>query len=99
MLDTAAQQYAGRSLGLTGKDLTEVLDPRRIVATRTAAGGAAPEVVSEMAASCGAQAADLLAAARAARTSYAEAQRTLLRTAASLSGGSPPDSDDEGRAG
>ncbi len=35
----------GRS-GSPDADLTEVLDPRRIVATRTAAGGAAPEVVA-----------------------------------------------------
>ena len=45
MLDAAAAEYTGRPLGLTGRDLTEVLDPRQIVATRTAAGGAAPEVV------------------------------------------------------
>ena len=32
----------GRPLGLTGRDLTAVLDPRQIVATRTGAGGAAP---------------------------------------------------------
>ena len=56
MLDAAAQQYAGRSLGLTGTDLSEVLDPRRIVATRTAVGGAAPEVVQRWPTSCSEQA-------------------------------------------
>ena len=98
MIDAAARQYAGRSLGLAGRDLSEVLDPRRIVATRTAAGGAAPEVVSEMAASCAAQAAELLAVARAGRASYADAQRTLLGSAAALAAGTSPTPDGEAGA-
>ena len=44
------RRMIGRTIGLTGRDLSEVLDPRRIVATRTAAGGAAPPVVDGMAA-------------------------------------------------
>jgi argininosuccinate lyase len=52
MLDQAAVDTMGRSLDLAGRDLAEVLDPRAIVLTRTSPGGAAPEVVREMAASC-----------------------------------------------
>ena len=87
MIDAAARQLAGRPLGLAGKDLSEVLDPRRIVATRTAPGGAAPEVVEAMAASCSRQAAELLAAARDSRESFARAERTLLDTAATAVAG------------
>ncbi|HEV8166555.1 MAG TPA: argininosuccinate lyase, partial [Actinomycetota bacterium] len=50
MLDQAASETIGRGLGLTGRDLAEVLDPRAIVRTRTSLGGAAPEVVRRMAA-------------------------------------------------
>jgi len=84
MLDAAAQQYAGRPIGLTGVDLSEVLDPRRIVATRTAVGGAAPEVVQAMAASCAEQAGQLRAVARANSAAFAEAERALLAVAAEL---------------
>src|SRR5207342_3704060 len=44
MLDEAATGTIGRGLGLAGRDLSEVLDPRAIVLTRTSLGGAAPEV-------------------------------------------------------
>lgn len=57
MLDEAARSVLGRDLGLAGSDLTQVLDPQAIVATRTMPGGAAPEVVSGMAARCAAEAA------------------------------------------
>jgi argininosuccinate lyase len=50
MLDEAATETIGRGLGLAGRDLSEVLDPRAIVRTRTSLGGAAPEVVRGMAA-------------------------------------------------
>ncbi|MGZ4639935.1 MAG: lyase family protein [Actinomycetes bacterium] len=96
MLDEAARQYAGRPLGLAGVDLSEVLDPRRIVATRTAAGGAAPEVVEAMAASCAEQATELCAAARASRASFAAAERALLDAAAALAADPDPrDRDDD----
>ena len=87
MIDAAALQYAGRALGLAGMDLSEVLDPRRIVATRTATGGAAPEVVGAMAASCSEQAAELRDRARASRASFAEAERSLLAAASALAAG------------
>jgi argininosuccinate lyase len=86
MIDAAGQQYAGHSLGLTGRDLSEVLDPRRIVETRTAVGGAAPDVVEAMAASCAEQAAGLLDVARTARAGFAEAETALLAVAADRAG-------------
>ena len=84
MLDAAAKEYTGEPIGLAGRDLSDVLDPRRIVETRTAAGGAAPLVVEQMAASCRQQAAELGALARARTRTYADAERALLARAAQL---------------
>ena len=42
MLDNASIAHQGRPLGLAGHDLSAVLDPRLIVSTRSARGGAAP---------------------------------------------------------
>ena len=81
MLDAAAEQHAGRPLGLAGRDLSEVLDPRRIVATRTAAGGAAPPVVEAMAASCREQAAELLDLAQRRRNGFRASERRLVERA------------------
>jgi argininosuccinate lyase len=87
MLDAAAQALIGRPIGLTGRDLSEVLDPRRIVATRTAAGGAAPPVVEGMAESCREQAAELLGLARRRRAGFRAAERGLLERAAAVVAG------------
>lgn len=87
MLDAAAVEQTGAALELTGRDLTEVLDPRRIVETRTAAGGAAPPVVEQMAASCRAQAAELAELAAARLEGFAQAERELLDTAGRLASG------------
>jgi argininosuccinate lyase len=70
MLDQAAAETIGRRLGLAGRDLSEVLDPRAIVLTRTSLGGAAPEVVRRMAA-------DQAAAASATRDRAAKALGAL----------------------
>ena len=48
-IDEAAQRIGGHPLALDADELTAVLDPRAIVATRTASGGAAPDVVAAMA--------------------------------------------------
>jgi argininosuccinate lyase len=48
MLDEAAREYTGQSWGLAGADLSEVLDPWRIVLSRQAQGGAAPAAVRRM---------------------------------------------------
>ncbi len=89
MLDAAAGEYVGRSLGLTGADLSQVLDPRHIVATRTATGGAAPPVVEGMAADCVGAARDLHALALARLAGFDTARRTLLDTAGTLAAGPP----------
>ncbi len=81
-LDAAAQEQAGRPLGLTGTDLTQVLDPRRIVETRTAAGGAAPPVVEGMAADCRRAAHELHAQALARLAGFDDARTELLAAAA-----------------
>src|SRR5690606_20158632 len=80
-LEAAAQQYAGISLGLEGRDLSEILDPRHIVETRTLAGGAAPPVVEAMAAECATEAEALLGRARAARDSLEQAEAALVELA------------------
>lgn len=81
MLDAAAITYCGKPIGLTGVDLTDVLDPRQIVQTRTAAGGAAPEVVEGMAASCAQSARELRSTAQQLRAAYENAERELIATA------------------
>ncbi len=83
-LDAAAEQHMGRPLGLADTDLSEVLDPRRIVATRTGAGGAAPEVVTGMATDCARRADELRQASQARRDAFARAERQLVATAAAL---------------
>ena len=85
-LDAAAVEYTGSPLGLTDTDLTEVLDPRRIVETRTLAGGAAPPVVEAMADDCRRQAGLLVGRARARRSAYEAAEASLLARAAEFVG-------------
>lgn len=48
-IDVAATELVGAPIGMRDVDLTEVLDPIRIVQTRNAQGGASPEMVIEMA--------------------------------------------------
>ncbi len=81
MLDRAAEEAYGRPLGLTGRDLSAVLDPRAIVMTRTSPGGAAPTVVREMAASVGDGASELAAEA-ARRRQLLDGAEALLVTSA-----------------
>lgn len=91
MLDAAAVEFSGRPIGLTGLDLTEVLDPRRIVETRTAAGGAAPEVVEEMARSCTARAGELASTARRHRDAFRAAEASLVAGATAVAAGTGTD--------
>ncbi len=81
MLDAAAVEYRGHTLGLAGIDLTAVLDPRQIVLTRTAQGGAAPAAVEAMIASLRAQIADLRVATTTWRSSIDGAETELLAQA------------------
>jgi argininosuccinate lyase len=84
MLDSAGLEQAGRTLGLAGRDLTDVLDPRVIVDTRTATGGAAPEVVEQMATDCSAEALQLISLASTRREQFAAAESRLLAAASAL---------------
>ncbi len=81
MLDRCAVEVTGSSLGLTGTDLTEALDPRAIVRTRTTQGGAEPSVVRAMAAA--AVAAGAAAAARVAerRSAFDAVESNLVAEA------------------
>ena len=81
MLEEAAEQRLGRRLDLSGRDLTEVLDPRAIVATRCSPGGAAPEVVRKMAWECRDEGARIHAEAARRLAWYDEAEAALVRAA------------------
>ncbi len=89
-LDAAAADLIGRPLGLAERDLTEVLDPRRIVETRTAAGGAAPPVVEGMAASCSAAATEFAELAQVRRSDFRAASTALVERAAEVAEGAGP---------
>jgi argininosuccinate lyase len=81
LLDAAATEVLGHPLGLTGRRLDDVLDPRRIVATRTAQGGAAPTEVARMAADRTADAATLREAATRRSERFTRAEHSLVEAA------------------
>jgi argininosuccinate lyase len=81
-LDAAAVELEGRILGLTGRDLHEVLDPAAIVATRLTRGGGAPEVVRAMARDCQAAALASASLVTARRARFEADERALLGIAA-----------------
>jgi argininosuccinate lyase len=81
LLDAAAAELTGQPLGLAGCDLSAVLDPGQIVASRTSLGGAAPEEVGRMARDVSARAAALAGQARGWRESYLAAEEALADTA------------------
>ncbi len=84
-LDAAAKEYAPElELGLADTDLAAILDPRRIVETRTLAGGAAPAVVEEMAAGCVDQATRLRSRAQETRTAIERSEVELVDRAAAI---------------
>ena len=85
MLDNASIEHQGRPLGLAGHDLTAVLDPRQIVFTRSARGGAAPDAVGAMVESCRASAAGMHAEADRWRASFDAAEAALLKLATETS--------------
>ena len=84
MLDEAASEVCGRCLGLDAAALADALDPRRIVATRRATGGASPGEVEAMAEEFTASAARLRSAAVEAQERYARAEERLLARARTL---------------
>jgi len=81
LLDEAAKELTGQPLGLAGRDLTAVLDPGRIVTSRTSLGGAAPAEVIRMAREAETQAGELAAQAERWRGHYLKAERALVATA------------------
>ena len=94
MLDAAAAEITGRPLGLGGHDLSAVLDPWQIVASRTSLGGAAPGEVERMAENAAAEASRLMREARRWRDTYQAAEEALIAAArrgaeADQNGGTP----------
>jgi argininosuccinate lyase len=81
MLDNASIELEGRPLGLAGHDLSAVLDPRLIVLTRSAQGGAAPSALEAMVKTCCAEAGALHTAASGWTTTFAAAEESLLAAA------------------
>lgn len=85
-LDSAALAVLGRSLGLDGGDpdggaLSRARDPREVVRTRTARGGAAPAEVTRMAAACAEEAGDLSSQACVRREHFRHAEQALIAAA------------------
>lgn len=80
MIDRAALEHTGRSWGLGGADLSEVLDPWQIVRSRRAQGGAAPEAVATMVASVRSALDDLSRRAQHRTAGFDRAERDLLET-------------------
>jgi argininosuccinate lyase len=78
LLDEMAFAETGRRWGLSGHDLSGVLDPMSIVATRSATGGAAPPAVATMIAHCQERADKLAATVEARRADLDAAIDTLL---------------------
>ncbi len=90
MLDAAAVECRGAPLGLTGRDLREVLDPRAVVQTRTGLGGAAPSVVEAMARDCTERAGSQRARAADLLASHGAAETALIREAEAVVAGHLP---------
>ncbi|MFC5996344.1 argininosuccinate lyase [Pseudonocardia hispaniensis] len=85
MIDAAALEHTGRSWGLADADLSEVLDPELIVASRRAEGGAAPAAVADMAHGLRATLCDLAADATARTAEFDRAEQALLARAREVS--------------
>ncbi|HEX3620803.1 MAG TPA: lyase family protein [Acidimicrobiales bacterium] len=90
MLDNASVEVTGRPLGLAGHDLSTVLDPRLIVLTRSARGGAAPAALDAMVRACRVDADALDVEARSRKASFDEAEQALLATARVIVAGQEP---------
>lgn len=87
MLDEAARIQIGRPLGFAGRSLEEVLDPRAIALSRNSPGGAAPEMVRGMAASCRGEAGNLREEADRRQSLYRQAEERLLGLSSELAQG------------
>ena len=78
-IDAAAIELLGAPIGMRELDLTEVLDPQRVVQTRQAQGGAAPELVVNMAEDLAKSARSLRAAAERSLADFDRAEADVLR--------------------
>ena len=86
-IDAAAVELLGAPIGMTDLDLTEVLDPRRIVQTRRAQGGASPDVVVEMATGFRQTAREARLEAERTLEAYDLVEREILRETREAAGG------------
>ena len=84
MIDEASMEIYGRPLGIDANQLAAILDPKSIVDTRTAAGGAAPSVVEDMAVRYRVQASDMGRLAEGRLEGYADAEVRLIAQARDL---------------
>lgn len=87
ILQRSAKQVAGLSLSLDPDGLTKALDPKQIVASRSSVGGAAPEVVTAMAAEYASAARRLHAHASAELSRFVRVEQDLVRRAENLVAG------------
>jgi argininosuccinate lyase len=76
----------GRPLDLEAEEVRSVLDPRAIVATRKALGGAAPQAVDAMTEEYLAKAVDLGYRAKRELEKYAAAEARLIAEAEQVAG-------------
>jgi argininosuccinate lyase len=90
MLDHAAVEQTGRAWGLAGADLSEVLDPWKIVLSRGALGGAAPAALGRMTEELHRSLDELSAAAAARAAGYDRAEQALLATARAVGADQSP---------
>jgi argininosuccinate lyase len=81
MIDDAALEQTGERWGLAGEDLAAVLDPWRIVQSRRAEGGAAPEALARMSSAMRGSLEQLAELAATRSAGFDQAERDLLRAA------------------
>jgi argininosuccinate lyase len=86
MLDEAAIAETGESWGLAALDLTATLDPRLIIESRRATGGAAPGAVESMISQCEQKADDLAEAVHERRQVLDRTEQELLARAEHTAG-------------
>ena len=86
MLDEAAIAETGESWGLAALDLTATLDPRLIIESRRATGGAAPGAVESMISQCEQKADDLAEAVQQRRQVLDRTEQQLLARAERTAG-------------
>lgn len=87
MLDETAVAETGRSWGLTGRDLTQALDPRLIVESRVGTGGAAPVAVGAMIGQCEASVTELEDMVGQRQDTLERAEQLLLQRARRITEG------------